>query len=220
MRRKKKENFIDVGTKLTLHNEENNDIFHTVVQKVEKDDETVMVGALSKYGVFVKIPRGTRLLASYVSSTSGFEFVVEVIGHTQLEHLNVVAVKRIGEVKRNQKRDSFRVPVLLPVQLKVYDMFDVTQVIRTYDTTTYDISEKGAGILYDEPLEYNQFVDIHFETEEEGPFVMRCNVVRGVKDENAPTRVHRYRIGLALIEEDENLQKIIRQLVYRLQVKR
>lgn len=213
-----RKDFVAVGTKCTLCNEENNDIFHSVVQSIQGDD-VFAVGALTKYGVFIKTPVGTQLTAAYIVGCSGFEFTCEVISNTKMEHLDVVQLRRIGDIVRNQKRESFRVETLMSVKLKVYDMFDVTQVIRTYDTTTLDLSEKGIGVIYDEPLEYNQFVDVYMEIEDD-PVVMRCHVARSIKDEQALSGIRRYRIGMSLIEEDENVQKKIRQLVYRLQVKR
>lgn len=210
-----KRDFVSLGTKVTLTNQDG-DVYHSVVQEVNKNDDVKFkIGALTKYGVFVKQPVGTKFSVNYMSGVSGFEFEAELTANQKLDNLNVVALKRISKIERNQKRENFRVEHLIPVKLVVYDMFDLTEIAREVETSTFDISEKGVGVLLDQSLDNNRFVDVYLNLDDE-EVVLRCSVARSIRDDDV--RATKYRIGMTLLEENEEVQRKIRKFIYKIQI--
>lgn len=203
---------IKVGMGITVELEDGNQL-SSLVQNLDDECKIVFISPLFRRGMPVMPDRGSYLRIIANSDTCCYAFLSVIKDYTKMDSINVIEIERINAIEKLQRRRGYRVQKSIPVEVRVYELFDVTSVEQDGEITTADISEGGMGIYWPRPLEINRFIDCVIEIDHK-PIVLRSRVVRCFKDGD------QYRIGLEILLEDEKMRQRIRQFVFKQQIKK
>lgn len=94
----------------------------------------------------------------YLHNGRCFTFLVEVEGKDQIDNLAYTRLRRVSPVKETQRRQSFRLPDMFSVFMRLEDSDDVFT-----ECQGVDISEKGAGIVAEGGWDVGDRVECKFE---------------------------------------------------------
>lgn len=206
------EDKIKLGLGITVELDDGSQ-YSSFVQNVDEDCSVIHISPLTRMGIPVMPQEGrdVRIIAS--SKTCCYTFYGIINKYTAFENLKVIEIKRNTEVEKIQRRKGFRVEKSIPLDIKIYGLFDITSVEKHTTITAADISEGGIGICWSEPLEIDRFLECGIKIDDDY-YLVRCRVVRCIKENG------QYRIGLEIINNDEEMRQKIRKYVFREQIKK
>lgn len=203
---------LDVGTNVIIEFEDG-DQYPSVIQEIDEKGENIYINAFSKFDCSNLPEKGTYLKIMVHMSNCCYLLLGSVEGYKTLDSVRVMHVVRRDKIERIQRRMSYRLEKSLPVDLKIYDLYNINQVERSVAITTADISEGGLGFYWPEPLEPNRFLDCGI-TIGDDYFMLRCSVVRCIEEDE---RI--FRIGLKIIDDSEEFKDRVRKYVFDEQVR-
>lgn len=203
---------LKVGTKVTVEMEDG-EKYTSVIQNVDDIGEDIYVNVVTKQGETHLPEEGSYIKLMAQTKTCGYLMFGVVENYVRLDSVKVMHFVRKGEVERIQRRESFRLEKSIPIDLRMYNLYDINRVEKSVTIAAADISEGGVGFHWPVPIEIDRFLDCGIDIEGEY-FLMRCRVVRCIKEDE---RV--YRIGLEIIEEDEEFRNKIRKFIFEQQTK-
>lgn len=108
-------------------------------------EETVAIGAPFKGGELVPLSPGTRVECQFAKDDAFYAFRTEII-QRRLQPIPILVLRRPMEVQRFQRRNLFRLPIILPVSFTVAGSEDIRK------GTTLDLSGGGMCLAAPERL--------------------------------------------------------------------
>ncbi|KXG75768.1 flagellar brake protein [Thermotalea metallivorans] len=159
-----------------------------ISQVLDKVDEQVMFIAMPIINnVMVPIPVGEIIRIKYAQKNVGiFVFRARVVSRKHSEQLAYMKIERISDVEKVQRRDYYRLEVVLDVQMKIIKPGDADHE-KIIHGLSKDISGGGLRVIAKTKLSANDVADIIIKTGE-NPIrargrIIRCASYDGSRDE-------------------------------------
>ncbi|WZL74863.1 PilZ domain-containing protein [Clostridiaceae bacterium 35-E11] len=178
------------------------------------NDYTIFVATPIYHNVLFPITIGTTIKIKYFKKSIGmYVFTAEVIGRKNIQGLSYIKVKRTSDITRAQRRNFFRLEVLLNAQIKQLKPYDAEE--KVINALTKDISGGGTRIISKENLEVNSIVEIRVEMEQE-PIVLKGKVIRCVSYEESD---YNYESAIVFVNIHEKTREQIISFIFDYQRK-
>ena len=205
-------NKFEIGSKVTIELE-NKEQYLSTIQNIDDDDHFIYVNQLSKEGNSFIPQRDTRIKVNVHTKTCGYVFYGIICDYVTIDTINTMKIERTGIINKVQRRESFRLAHSVPVDIKIYGLYNLNEVETRTTIMCADISEGGIGIHWNEPLEVDRFIDFGINIDGQY-YILRCRVARCVQEDD-----ERYRVGLEIINADEHYKDKIRKFIFEAQTK-
>lgn len=142
------------------------------------NDYTMFLATPIHHNVLFPIAIGTTIKIKYFKKNIGmYVFTAEVIGRKNVQNISYIKIKRTSDITREQRRNFFRLEILLNAHIKKLKPYDEEE--KLMNVLTKDISGGGARIISKEKLEVNSIVEIRLEMDK-APIVVQGKVIRCV----------------------------------------
>jgi c-di-GMP-binding flagellar brake protein YcgR len=143
----------------------------------EIDERHMFIAMPIVNNVVVPIPTGEIIQIKYAKKGIGvFAFSARVLSRKHSEHLSYMKIERLSDVKKVQRRDYFRLDIVLDVKIKLVRT-DGTVDNNSFDALTKDISGGGLKLISRTRLTANDLVDIAIKTDD-GIIQARGRIIR------------------------------------------
>ena len=144
--------FLVVGDRVDV--EFNNNFYRTIVQDILHED-VCLLSQIVQRGVPVYVRPGTDVRLTFFRSNGLFHFPVRMDSYMNVDNLVMMKMVALGYPVKQQRRNSFRLDVRLPVYCRIYDDLDdmAQDVVSEFKSSVLDISEGGMKIALSQPLQ-------------------------------------------------------------------
>ncbi|QXM06130.1 flagellar brake protein [Crassaminicella indica] len=194
--------------------------------KINNDKELVsqVMDIIDNYSMFIAMPIyknvvlpisiGETIQITYYKHNLGvYAFKAKVVGRKKASDIYYMKVERIGDIFRVQRRDFYRLEVILNAQIRVIEPdSDNEQMIPAL---TKDISGGGLRVLSKEALKVGSIVEITIQAEKQ-VFTVRGEVLRCVPYEESK---YKFDIGIILKDIPEKVRESIISFIFDYQRK-
>lgn len=165
--------------------------------------------------VVVPIPTGEIVQIKYAKKSIGvFAFSARVLARKHSEHLSYMKMERLSDVKKVQRRDYFRLDIVLDVKMKLVETNGVGDN-NSFSALTKDISGGGLRLISKTKLSANDLVDIALKTDD-GTIQARGRIIRCVPYESSGSD---YEIAIIFDAIDEQARTQIISFIFKYQRK-
>lgn len=176
-------------------------------------NNTVIISTPIHKGRIYPIQIGKKInIIFYKKNTGKYYFVGEVIKRANRKNLSIIYIKKVGSIHKMQRRDYFRLNIILNVDIEIIENDDFNKKIRAI---TKDISGGGLRIICKEKLNLYSLLKCTIPLENESikinGEVVRCNLI--------PDSISRYDVGIKFIDVDETIRKKIISFIFKKQRK-
>ncbi|TCO79927.1 flagellar brake protein [Marinisporobacter balticus] len=173
------------------------------------DEKAMFIATPIAKNVLVPIDIGKIIKISYFKKNLGtYGFNAEVVERKNVGDISYMRVKKIGEVFRIQRRNFFRLEVLLNGEVNVIESQNGNE--KTISVLTKDISGGGVRVISKEALEVGSAVEIKIETKNK-PIVVQGEVLRCVLYEESN---YNFDIGIIFKDIDKKEREQIIAFVF------
>lgn len=126
-------------------------------------------------GLLVPVMNGTLIDILYIVEESGmYRFQAKVLSKTKAGNVPSMTIRQTGDLVKDQRRNHFRVSLLLPMQIRREGLMEVI------DCSTKDLSGGGMRFISAVDFEEGDIVWADFTLDEER-FILRMKIVRKFK---------------------------------------
>jgi c-di-GMP-binding flagellar brake protein YcgR len=179
-------NLPSIGDKIEIDNrmlmKNNTKLISQVLDVI--DDKHMFIAMPIVNNVVVPIPTGEIIQIKYAKKSVGvFAFSARVLSRKHSEHLSYMKIERLSDVKKVQRRDFFRLDIVLDVTMKLVGTNGIGEG-NSINALTKDISGGGLRIISKTKLIANDLIDIDLKTDE-GIIHARGRVIRCVPYESS-----------------------------------
>lgn len=142
------------------------------------NDHTMFIATPIHHNVFFPISIGTAIKIKYFQKNTGmYVFTAEVIGRKNIQEISYIKIKKTSGITRAQRRNFFRLEVLLNAQIKKLKPHDNEG--KLIHVRTKDISGGGTRVISKEELEVNSVVEMRIEIDKDkAPIIVQGKVIR------------------------------------------
>ncbi len=217
---------VEIGTKLEIEVADylpSNDkrVYVSQLEWLEEDD-TAAIAAPIYEGNIVPLETGTLIEIYFLKRTKTLldlnRFRAIIRGRGIENNLHVLFIEKLGEIVRIQRRDYYRLDMLLEVRYRVISYFDQVYTEIPYEeytdmpyekTLATDLSGGGIYLLLNEKIEIDSLMNCEISTGRFGKIsfigkLVRCERIRKVSK-------YKYSAGIEFVEiSDNNREKVIR----------
>jgi c-di-GMP-binding flagellar brake protein YcgR len=127
------------------------------------------------------LPQEMPMLMCFVKNSKRYVLPVYILERFVRDHLVFAKMERLGNVENHQRRESYRIPVFLPIKVEFPTAPFIQNIPVQMDTSdgyTIDLSETGLRFLADKQLKKDQNIRIKLyidNMETLGGLVVRVN---------------------------------------------
>ncbi|MBQ9625463.1 MAG: PilZ domain-containing protein [Clostridia bacterium] len=200
------------GYRVTVEMEDGSQ-YASMIQNVDDEAEDIYINILTRGGIIHMPLKGTYVKLIINAGSCNYILSGPIIEYIKSDNLQMMHVARDGRIERLQRRRAFRLEKTVDVKLKIYSLYDLSDVEQATNILSADISETGIGFFSEKPLELNRFLDCRMSFDKISN-MKRYRVVRCIKEDE-----HKYRIGLELMDNDEGYKDRIRRYIFAQQTK-
>ncbi|MFZ5966571.1 MAG: flagellar brake protein [Bacillota bacterium] len=150
------------------------------------DDQTYVVATPIFNNVITPIPIGEFIYIKQNKKNEGvFIFKAKVISRKTLKHISCLIIQKIGDIDKDQRRNFFRLEVVLDIQFRQLDQKGNPSgtFTRAY---TQDISGGGLRLISNEKIKVGTTIEIHINTGEDTIIakgrIIRCSLHDAVEN--------------------------------------
>jgi len=145
-------------------------------------------------------------------NTGKYSFLGQVIKREKSKNLVQIHIKKIGELKKIQKREFFRLNIILNVKIKYTDDQGKSQIV---EGIARDISGGGIRLIAKTKLSKDSIVSVGLALDDN--FVeVDGKIVRCIQFEES---LHKYDIGVKFLDMDEGTRGKIISYIFKKQRK-
>lgn len=178
-------NLLSIGDKIEIDNrtimKNDSKLISQVLDII--DDKHMFVAMPIVNSVVVPIPVGEIIQIKYSKKSIGvFAFSARVLARKHSDHLSYMKIERLSDVKKVQRRDYFRLDIVLDVKMTVAD--NGLGESNSFNALTKDISGGGLRIISKTKVNPNNIVDIDLKTDD-GIIHARGRIIRCVPYEGS-----------------------------------
>ncbi|MCT4618633.1 MAG: PilZ domain-containing protein [Marinisporobacter sp.] len=214
----KKSMLPEIGMKISIDLENSKIIENKqlVSQVMDIIDNYSMFIAMPIYkNVVTPIPVGETIQITYSKKSLGvYAFKAKVIGRKKTSDISYMKVERIGDVFKVQRREFFRLDVVLNAKIRTIELDDNEKVTLAL---TKDISGGGLRVISKEPLKVGSMIEVSIESEKE-TFVLKGKILRCMPYKDEGSR-YDFDIGISLDEVPEKIREKIISFIFDYQRK-
>ncbi|MCT4606741.1 MAG: PilZ domain-containing protein [Marinisporobacter sp.] len=214
----KKDMLPEIGMKISIDLENSKAIEkkQLVSQVTDIIDNYSMFIAMPIYkNIVTPISVGETIQITYSKKNLGvYAFKGKIIGRKKTSGISYMKVERIGDIFRVQRREFFRLDVVLNAKIRAIELEDHEKIILAL---TKDISGGGLRVISKEPLELGSTIEISIESGKE-TFVLKGKILRCTpyKDEGSK---YDFDIGISLDDASEKVREKIISFIFDYQRK-
>ncbi|QEK12255.1 flagellar brake protein [Crassaminicella thermophila] len=206
----------DIGDKINidlLDNKiisENKKLVSQIIDKI--DDYSMLIATPIFQNVIIPISVGEIIKISYSKKSLGvYGFKAKIIGRKNVSDISYLKVKRIGEIFRVQRREFYRLEILLNTQIRTIE--DGNE--KTIYALTKDISGGGLRVISKEELKVGSFVQIKIENNDQ-PINVQGEILRCSQYEESN---YNFEIGIVFKDISEKVREEIISFIFEYQRK-
>ncbi len=148
------------------------------------DERHIFIAMPIVSNMVVPIPTGEIIQIKYAKKSIGvFAFSARVLSRKHSEHLSYMKIERLSDVKKVQRRDYFRLDIVLDVQMELVSS-DGIENRKSFSALTKDISGGGLRLISKTRVTANDIVDIVIKADS-GSIQARGRIIRCVPYEGS-----------------------------------
>lgn len=126
--------------------------------------------------VLAPIPMGEIIKVKYAKKDVGvYYFKARVIKRKNIDNISYMLIERLAKVSRTQRRNFFRLEILLNVLISIRDSNN--EEVKEISTLAKDISGGGIRVISKEPISLQRMVTLTIETRK-GPIEVEGRIIR------------------------------------------
>ncbi len=148
---------IKIGTKFEIETVDNRQVFISQYEWLEEENKAVIAAPIYE-GYIVPLETGTLIDVYFLDRQKKlidlYKFRAMIIGRSVVDNLHVLLAEKLGEIVRIQRRNFFRLNVLLEVWYRVvtYSNKEYNEDIPFKKTLATDLSGGGISLILEEKL--------------------------------------------------------------------
>ncbi len=181
------------------------------------DDQTVIISQISYNAVPIAVNPGHEVQLIYTRANGMFCFAATMQGYEQDGEARLMRMSAAGEVERFQRRLSFRLPLRVPVRVRLprpgHLLNDKPGVIAAY---TVDFSSTGVLVEMAEELELGQQVYIDMSLDGTNTFTIEAQVMRVI---HPIDRQDKLQVGFQFSGASPRMQRYLSRYIMQQQIK-
>lgn len=218
---------LEVGSKLELELFDNNGVRaqKTLISEYEwmVDDDTIAIAAPISERKIVPVPAGSSMniyfLKQYDSDINLYKFRAIVKNRYDADNLKVLLVTKEGEITRVQRRNYYRLDMLLEVSYRSIGpgRGGYTGDKQFKKSLAVNLSGGGICLLLDDEFEAGDLIECEMTFDRIKNIKFCGKVVRF--DESDREGRYKYKAGVAYIEIDENDRETVVRYIFQEQRK-
>lgn len=177
------------------------------------DDSRVSIAMPIYKGRIYPISAGQRINLVFNKANKGrMYFAAEVVNRMAKGNLKILVVKKVSDIRYFQRRDFFRLNIILNMKLEIIEN---GTPVKTIPAITKDISGGGLRLITKEKLPKHTVVKCHIFLEDDivEPFgeIVRCAL--------QPESMIKYDVGICFTAIDESIRSKIISFIFKNQRK-
>ncbi len=200
--------------------------FKTEVVEVHNENKLEILAPIKKGSIY-PVNTGTRVSIFYSKSDNGvYAFLGLVVKRGEKQNIHTLEILRVSELQKTQRREYFRLPILLDVQLKmpvgvIIEKVIINGSIEEEEVVEYkempgimkDISGGGLRVQIKELIELGTTMIVLFSLNGKS-YKVEGTVVRCLLTDEI---THAYELGVLFDELDEVLRSKIVSFIFEKQ---
>ena len=201
---------IEIGGKLEIvikRDSQEDTKGYSMVQDITSEGELVITQSM-RDGIPVVIRLNDTLRVFFFQEESCFAFDGKPIERFKIENANMISIRQISPIEKVQRRQFYRLRIVLPVNLKLLDVKGDAPIIKSY---SIDISGNGLRLNIDEKLDINSMIECNIELSAEETLTIRGKVVRVALDDKYADK---YDIGISFVDIPRKVQDRIVKFIF------
>ncbi|WP_129596969.1 flagellar brake protein [Anaerophilus nitritogenes] len=207
----KKNFFPKVGTKIQIKwidVQKYNDMKYLTSKIMDMiDEDTLIIATPTHKNVSAPIPVDGQIKISYFKQDLGiYGFQAKVIERKNAEGMSYLKVKRIGDIFKIQRRDFYRLSIVLSGKLTIREKGNGEEI----SFLTKDISGGGLRAIIKEKIEKGSIVDIDLVIDKKIVFA-RGEIIRSIPSQESKGD---YDIGITFKNIDEKDREQIISFIF------
>jgi c-di-GMP-binding flagellar brake protein YcgR len=213
---------LQIGTKLELEpfNEDGIKLDYTLVSEFEQaySENIAIIAAPIHEGYIYPVRIGTVMNIHYSQKYENdynlFMFKAKVIGRETSENLALLKVEIIGEIKKIQRRNYYRLECSIPVQFRIVNSYnsEYNKGIPFQKTIATDLSGGGIGLRLEERIEIGKLLECEILTEESKTIKFCGKLVRYYK--NDVEGKFKFHAGVSYIKISNNDREAVVKYIF------
>ena len=108
---------LNIGQKVEIRTEPDGEVYASMIQELEA--ETVAISLPVLQGRYLLLQPGERVTVEFCSADAVYTFETVVVGRKKHGELSLLLLARPSAYKRKQRRELFRLPVVLPCSFRL-----------------------------------------------------------------------------------------------------
>lgn len=178
------------------------------------DDDSILIAIPIFQNVITPISVGEIIKISYSKKNLGvYGFKGKIVGRKNISDISHMKVERIGEIFRVQRREFYRLEVLLNTQIKTIDLQNRDEKIIF--ALTKDISGGGLRVISKDELKVGSFVQIKIENNNQ-TINVQGEILRCVPYEESD---YKFELGIIFKDIGEKVREQIVSFIFEHQRK-
>ncbi len=161
---------------------------------------------------------GEILDCMYLDAKATFSFSGEVVERVKKDNLNFLKLRQTKEVVRAQRRDDFRLPIVLHIKIDQVVEENGTRSLSRQSCVTIDLSGGGVALRSNAKFVKGEVVAIHLPIAEGGAFSTVPGEVSWIKKNDNINIPWKYAYGLVFIHKDKVSKEKLVKFVFKKQL--
>jgi len=222
-------NDITGGTKLELNifNEDSGEIKDVFVSEFQwaEDEETAIIAAPMREGIIYPLHIGTPLdVYFYKGKGKGynldlFRFRAVVTGRDRNDNIELITIRKDGEIYKIQRREYFRFEFAMPIKYRIVENADpITEEDAEYkEAVTVDLSGGGICVRLQEEVPKGSVIECELKLKEKKVIHFLGKVVRLTKIRDSEK--YKFEIGVLFEKIDKRSRETLIKFIFEQQRK-
>jgi len=201
---------IEIGEKLEIivKRDSREDIKgFSMLQDINSKGELVVTQPM-RDGIPIVIRPDDFIRVLFFKEDGCFAFDGEPVNRFKIENADVISIRQISSIEKIQRRQFYRLKIVLPVELKLLDNKEDTPILKGYSV---DISGNGLRLNIDQKLNVDAIVKCNIKLNSNESVTVKGRVVRvGLDDKLA----YKYDMGITFVDIPNATQDRIVKFIF------
>ena len=204
---------IEIGDKLEIiiKRDSHEDIKgYSMLQDITSEEDLIVTQPM-RDGIPIKIRPSDSIRVLFFKEEGCYAFDGEPIDKFMIQNADVISIRQISSVVKIQRRQFYRLKIVLPVELKLLEDKEDSPILKGYSV---DISGNGLRLIIDQRLDINTIIKCNIKLNSNESVYVKGKVVRVTLDDKFP---YKYDIGISFEDIPNSTQDRIVKFIFEKQ---
>jgi c-di-GMP-binding flagellar brake protein YcgR len=152
---------LNIGQKVEIRTEPDGEVYASMIQELEAETVTISLPVLQ--GRYLLLQPGERVTVEFCPADAVYTFETVVVGRKKHGELSLLLLARPSAYKRKQRRELFRLPVVLPCSFRLRAAADPGgKSSKKFGGKIKDLSGRGLKLSTSCPVKINDVLIVSF----------------------------------------------------------